>query len=84
MYLDAVLAAADVLDDRAWDDLTHAWVQLARRIGALASLPLALSFRSWLEVLQGRPGSATSHLAEIEDVVSLTRLRGLLGSPAPA
>ena len=52
--------------------------------GALAALPLALSFRSWLEVLQGRLGSAASHLAEIEDVVSLTRSRGLLGAPAPA
>ena len=52
--------------------------------GALAALPLALSFRSWLEVLQGRLGSAASHLAEIEDVVSLTGSRGLLGAPAPA
>ena len=55
------------------------WALLARRIGALAALPLALSLRSWLEVLQGRLGSAASHLAEIEDVVSLTGSRGLLG-----
>ena len=84
VYFDTVLAAVDTLDDRAWDDLTHAWVQLSRATGALAALPLALSFRSWLEVLQGRLGSAASHLAEIEDVVSLTRSRGLLGAPAPA
>ena len=84
VYFDTVLAAVDILDDRAWDDLAHAWVQLSRATGALAALPLALSFRSWLEVLQGRLGSAASHLAEIEDVVSLTRSRGLLGAPAPA
>ena len=84
VYFDTVLAAADVLDDRAWDDLTHAWVQLARRTGALAALPLALAFRSWLEVLQGRFGSAASHLAEIEDVLTLTGSPGLLGSPTPA
>jgi DNA-binding CsgD family transcriptional regulator len=84
VYFDTVLAAADVFDDRAWDDLTHAWVQLARRSGALAALPLALAFRSWLEVLQGRFGSAASHLAEIDDVVTLTGSPGLLGSPAPA
>jgi DNA-binding CsgD family transcriptional regulator len=84
VYFDTVLAAVDTLDDRAWDNLTHAWVQLSRATGALAALPLALSFRSWLEVLQGRLGSAASHLAEIEDVVSLTRSRGLLGAPAPA
>ena len=66
------------------DELTHAWAQLARGTGALAALPLALSLRSWLEVLQGRLGSATSHLAEIEDMcrspapraARLTRSRG--------
>jgi hypothetical protein len=84
VYFDTILAAAEVLDDRAWGDLADQWTLLARRIGALSSLPLALSLRGWLEVLQGRLGSAASHLAEIEDVVSLTGARGLLGSPAPA
>jgi DNA-binding CsgD family transcriptional regulator len=37
-----------------------------------------------LEVLQGRPGSAASHLAEAEALASLTGIRGLLGTPAPA
>ena len=76
VYFDAVLAACDLLDDQAWDELTHAWAQLARATGALAALPLALSVRSWLEVLQGRLGSATSHLEEIENIVSLTGSRG--------
>ena len=84
VYFDAVLTACDLLDDHAWDELTHAWAQVARATGALAALPLALSLRSWLEVLQGRLGSATSHLGEIEDIVSLTGSRGVLGSPAPA
>jgi DNA-binding CsgD family transcriptional regulator len=84
VYFDAVLAACDLLDDQAWDELTQAWAQLSRATGALAALPLALSLRSWLEVLQGRLGSATSHLGEIEDIVSLTGSRGFLGSPAPA
>ena len=84
VYFDTILAAADILDDRAWGDLADAWTLLARRIGALSSLPLALSLRSWLEVLQGRLGSAASHLAEIEDVVPLTGARGLVGSPPPA
>jgi DNA-binding CsgD family transcriptional regulator len=84
VYFDTVLGAADTLDDRAWDDLTREWAQLARATGALAALPLALGLRSWLEVLQGRVGTAVSHLAEIEEVVPLTGSRGLLGSPAPA
>jgi DNA-binding CsgD family transcriptional regulator len=84
VYFDTIMAAADILDDRAWGDLLDERALLARRIGALSSLPLALSLRSWLEVLQGRLGSAASHLAEIEEVVSLTGARGLLGSPSPA
>jgi DNA-binding CsgD family transcriptional regulator len=84
VFYDIVLASAEVLDDRAWDDLVHAWAQIARRTGALTALPLALSSLSWLEVLQGRFGSAASHLAEIDDLVSLTGIRGLLGAPAPA
>jgi DNA-binding CsgD family transcriptional regulator len=84
VFYDIVIAAAELLDDRAWDDLVHAWVQVARRTGALMALPLALSSLSWLEVLQGRFGSAASHLAEIEDLVPLTGIRGLLGTPAPA
>jgi DNA-binding CsgD family transcriptional regulator len=59
-------------------------VQVARQTGALIALPLALSSLSWLEVLQGRFGSAASHLAEIDVLVSLTGIRGLLGAPAPA
>jgi DNA-binding CsgD family transcriptional regulator len=84
VYFDSVLAAADLLEDRAWDELTRAWSHLARATGALAALPLALSLRSWLEVLQGRLGTAASHLAESESVASLTGERGLLGTPPAA
>ncbi|HEX5615738.1 MAG TPA: AAA family ATPase [Acidimicrobiia bacterium] len=84
VYFDTVLAAVGTLDDAGWDELTRSWVELARRAGALAALPLALGFRSWLEVLQGRFGSAASHLAEAEDLASVTGVRGLLGTPAPA
>ena len=84
VYCDTTLAAAEVLDDRAWADLADEWALLARRIGALSSLPLALGLRSWLAVLQGRLGSAASQVAELEDIVTLTGARGLLGAPAPA
>ena len=84
VYFDTVLAAVDTLDDRAWDDLTHAWVQLARATGALAALPLALSLPQLARGPPGTPRVGRSHLAEIEDVVSLTGSRGLLGAPAPA
>ena len=60
VYFDAVLAAADLVDDQAWDDSPmrrrNSHVAPAR----YATLPLTLSLRSWLEVVQGRLGSATS------------------------
>jgi DNA-binding CsgD family transcriptional regulator len=84
VFYDVVLAAAELLDDGAWGDLVRAWESVARRTGAVTALPLALSSLSWLEVLQGRFGSAASHLAEIDGLVSLTGNRGLLGAPAPA
>lgn len=84
VYLDLVLGAVGTLDDRSWEELTGAWVELARRAGALAALPFARGLRSWLEVLQGRVGPAASDLDEAEDVASLTGARGLLGTPASA
>jgi DNA-binding CsgD family transcriptional regulator len=83
-YFDTILAAVAILDDRSWDELARSWVELARRTGALVALPVALGLRSWLEVLQGRPGSAASHLAEAEDLAALTGVRGLLGTTAAA
>ncbi|MCU1398885.1 MAG: family ATPase [Acidimicrobiales bacterium] len=83
-FYNLVLAAQELLDDRAWEDLAQAWIRTSRRTGALTALPLALGSLSWLEVVQGRFRSAASHLAEIEDIVSLTGVRGLLGEPAPA
>jgi DNA-binding CsgD family transcriptional regulator len=84
VFYSVALAAAELLDDREWDHLAHTWVEISRRTGALISLPLALSSLSWLEVLQGRFRSATSHLAEIDELVSITGIRGLLGAPVPA
>jgi DNA-binding CsgD family transcriptional regulator len=83
-YFNTVLAAVGVLDDRNWDELTRSWTGLARRTGALAALPLGLGLRSWLEVLQGRPRSAASLLAEAEDLAAITGIRGLLGTPTAA
>jgi DNA-binding CsgD family transcriptional regulator len=84
VYFETLIGAGETLDDRAWEEFSRAWVALSRRIGALAALPHGLSFASWLEVLQGRLGSAESHVSELEDIVSLTGTRGLLGSPAAA
>jgi DNA-binding CsgD family transcriptional regulator len=65
--------APDVWDDEAWDVLTALQVRLARSAGALAVLPVALTFRAGLEVLSG---AFTSALALIEEADTITRATG--------
>jgi DNA-binding CsgD family transcriptional regulator len=78
------LAAGEVFDDKAWELLATRWVELDRSRGALTTLPLALNYLSWCEVLNGRFGVADANMAEAHDISNLTGFRGLLGDPAPA
>ena len=85
VYFDTILAAADVLDDRAWDDLADEWALLARRSGALSlrcrsRSACAAGSRCSKDASGRRP--RTSPRSRTSS--SLTGSRGLLGSPAPA
>jgi DNA-binding CsgD family transcriptional regulator len=59
-------------DDQAWDELTARHLELARRAGAFAVLPVALTDRITVELFAGRIGVATSLAAEAEAVVEAT------------
>jgi DNA-binding CsgD family transcriptional regulator len=59
-------------DDAAWDELTARQVDLARRTGALALLPVALDDRIHVDVFCGRLASALSLLAEAQGVMEAT------------
>jgi DNA-binding CsgD family transcriptional regulator len=59
-------------DDAAWDDLTARQLELARRAGAFALLPVALTDRLGVELFSGRIGVAVSLAAEAEAVVEAT------------
>jgi len=65
-------------DDEAWDELTQRQVVLARRTGALAVLPVALSDRLTVELFAGRLTAATALAAEADEVVAATGSRVVL------
>jgi DNA-binding CsgD family transcriptional regulator len=64
--------ARALADDEAWDELTARHLQLARRAGAFAALPVALTDRVLVELFSGRTGVAMSLAAESDAVVEAT------------
>jgi DNA-binding CsgD family transcriptional regulator len=59
-------------EDVAWDELTARQVELARRAGQLALLPIALDDRAFVELFAGRIAVATALAAEADAVVEAT------------
>ncbi len=59
-------------DDVAWDELTARQVELARRVGALSLLPVALDDRFTVDLFAGRLAVARSIAAEADAVVGAT------------
>jgi DNA-binding CsgD family transcriptional regulator len=74
----AVRAAHEVWDDEAWQDLAIRQVQLARDIGALSVLPLALSQRIFVHVYAGELAAAGVLADELKTIKEAT------GHPLPA
>jgi DNA-binding CsgD family transcriptional regulator len=64
--------ARALADDEAWDELTARHLELARRVGALAALPVALTDRVLVELFSGRAGPAMSLAAESDAVIEAT------------
>jgi DNA-binding CsgD family transcriptional regulator len=60
----ATTAAADLLDDEAWDALPSRYVKLARDSGALAMLPMALTVQIIMQIIAGDLAAARLLLAE--------------------
>jgi DNA-binding CsgD family transcriptional regulator len=65
-------------DDVAWDELTERQVELARRAGALAVLPVALDDRIHADVFCGRLALARSLVAEADAILEATRSHAAL------
>ncbi|HEX6452444.1 MAG TPA: ATP-binding protein, partial [Trebonia sp.] len=64
--------ARALADDEAWDELTARHLALARRVGALSALPVALTDRVLVELFSGRIGVAMSLAAESDAVIEAT------------
>jgi DNA-binding CsgD family transcriptional regulator len=64
--------ARALCDDEAWDELTARQVELARRAGAFALLPVALDDRFTVELFAGRIGIAIAVAAEAQAVIDAT------------
>lgn len=56
--------ARDLWDDQAWLDLAERAVALARRSGALAALPVALTYRAGVYILEGEFAAAGALIEE--------------------
>jgi DNA-binding CsgD family transcriptional regulator len=68
----ASAAAADTLDDQAWETLAIRHVLTARQIGALSELPLALHGLAMVHVLKGQLDVAAALIAESRTVAEVT------------
>jgi DNA-binding CsgD family transcriptional regulator len=66
------LAALHLWDDERWDTLSVRYVELARKVGALSELPLALSTRSMMLLFVGDLATATALTDEGQAVIDAT------------
>jgi DNA-binding CsgD family transcriptional regulator len=68
----ACYAALHLWDDQAWFTLSSRYVQLARELGALGHLPLALSSLACLHRLTGEPAAAQPLTEEARAIADAT------------
>jgi DNA-binding CsgD family transcriptional regulator len=64
IFMVVCFAALALYDDVAWHDLNRRWVAQARERGAVTALLLALTFRAFNDVAEGRLGDAEAAVAE--------------------
>lgn len=64
--------APDLWDDELWRDLATDAVELARNAGALATLPIALSYRAAVHVHEGEFAAASALIQEAEEITEAT------------
>lgn len=68
----ATHAAHDIWDERSWEELCDRQVDLARQVGALHVLPIALSARIGLHLFAGELSTADALVQEAESVTETT------------
>jgi DNA-binding CsgD family transcriptional regulator/tetratricopeptide (TPR) repeat protein len=64
----ACLVAQDICDDETWHALTCRQVRIARDVGALNVLPIALTYRAAVHVQAGELTAASALIEETDDI----------------
>jgi DNA-binding CsgD family transcriptional regulator/tetratricopeptide (TPR) repeat protein len=66
------VAAGSIWDDQGYLELSTRWVRTARTLGALATLPIALGFRTGHDLVAGRLDDANARLNEAREITAAT------------
>jgi DNA-binding CsgD family transcriptional regulator len=73
------VAAGSLWDDQALIDIAGRWVRVARRLGAVTLLPLALGFLAFADCLTGRLDQAADRWAEMRELMAASQNPSMLG-----
>ena len=68
----AGIVARYVWDDHSWDVLSDRHVRLARRVGALSELPVALNSRAFMLLFAGELAAAASLIQQLQPAIEAT------------
>jgi DNA-binding CsgD family transcriptional regulator len=71
-WLPLATIAPELWDDATWHELTASALGLARELGALAVLPVALTYRAAVHVHEGEFGAAAGLLEEANAITAAT------------
>jgi len=75
----STVAAGSLWDDEGMLDITERWVEVTRRLGALAELPVALAFRAIAASGAGRLDHAADCWAEMRELGAASQTYRMLG-----
>ena len=75
----STVAAGSLWDDESLLDITERWVEVTRRLGALAELPVALAFRAIAACGAGRLDHAADCGAEMRELTAASQTYRMLG-----
>jgi DNA-binding CsgD family transcriptional regulator len=74
-----IAATGSLWDDQGLIDLAGRFAHVARTLGALTELPLALAWQAFSAVVAGRFQDADTRLAELRELITVSPGPGLLG-----
>jgi DNA-binding CsgD family transcriptional regulator len=74
-----IAAAGSLWDDQGFIDISDRWVHIARTLGALTELPVALAFQALSACLAGRFEDADTRSAEMRELIMVSGRPGMLG-----